>query len=239
MSGYASVCILSFNRLQFLQESIESLEDAGYPLEIVVGDDGSEPVVQKVLLSMLELGMISRLVLNPPGHNEGVGAMVNKLFSAASGDPLIKSDQDLVYEPGAIAEFVRVLEANRGSTDPPLGTLGGFRYWVDPVDHNKMIIGEHADWTEVEDYVSSCMVVPRSVWEMHGPWHEHSDAFAEDVAFKERLRLEGYTHGLTKEDVIVNRGFGLGPSTVVVRADNETGHAVQSIHHQPRIFDGS
>lgn len=248
MSEYASVCILSFNRLEFLQQSIASLDHAGYPIEIVVGDDGSTESVQDWLVDALHDGVISKLYMNPPGHNEGVGSMVNKLFSIATGNPLIKSDQDLLYQPGAIAEFIGVLRENDLArardhrtgveTEPTLGTLGGFRYWVDPVDHNKMLRAEREHWDEVEDYVSSCMVVPRWVWRVHGPWEQHSDAFAEDIAFKKRLSWLGFAHGLTKKDVVVNRGFGVGPSTVVVRGDSENGHVVQSIHHEPRIFSG-
>lgn len=241
MTEYASVCILSFNRLEFLSHSIASLGDAGYPIEIVVGDDGSDPQIQQWLLAALQAGQISRLVLNPPGCNEGVGTMVNRLFSVASGDPLIKSDQDLIYTPGAIGEFVRVLRHNaRSDHEPPLGTLGGFRYEHDPVDHRKMFRANHELWDEVEDYVSSCLVVSRSVWEDYGPWENHSDAFAEDVEFKRRLSSLGFAHGLTIAEVVHNRGFGPPYSTVVRdEQDDEGRNVIQTIHHEPRIFSAS
>lgn len=238
MPEFASVCILSYQRLEFLSQSIASLRDVGYPIEIVVGDDGSDPQIQQWLLDALQAGHISRLVLNPPGCNEGVGTMVNRLFSVASGDPLIKSDQDLIYTPGAIGEFVRVLQHNASTeSEPRIGTLGGFRYEHDPVDHRKMFKANHELWDEVEDYVSSCLVVSRSVWQEHGPWADHSDAFAEDVEFKHRLSERGFVHGLTIPEVVLNNGFGPPFSTVVRDERDEQGnYKVQTIHHEPRIF---
>lgn len=238
---FASICILSFNRVDFVRESLASLARPGYPIEIIVGDDGSEPDVQDWLLLAHHQGLISKLVLNPPGRNEGVGAMVCDLFALAAGDYLIKADQDLLFKPGAIGEFVRVFTENADRSargiEPELGTLGGFRYETDPVDHLKMFKAQYPAFDEVEDYVSSCMVLPRRIWEERGPWETHSAAFAEDIEFKHRLSAAGYVHGLTRVDQIVNRGFGPGPSTVVLDERDEAGnYKVQTIHYEPKVF---
>jgi glycosyltransferase involved in cell wall biosynthesis len=238
MTDFASVCVLSFNRPEFLDESLRSLAAQTYPIEIVVGDDGSSPDVQEWVIEQYRLGRMSSLFLRPPGENQGVGAMTNALFNIAGGSVLVKSDQDLLYEPGAIAEFVRVLGENAArEVEPTIGTLGGFRYEHDPVDHRKMLKAHHESWDEVEDYVSSAMAVPRGVWVRSGPWEEHSAAFAEDVMWKLKLTEAGYVHGLTRQDVIRNVGFGPPHSTVVRNEKTDDGQwVVQPIHHEPKIF---
>ena len=95
--GLASVCVLSYNRPEFLAQAIEHARDqAGYPCEVVVNDDGSrDPDVYPLLLDLLNNARISRLVLQPPGHNQGVGESIRAAFGVASGEILVKLDQDL------------------------------------------------------------------------------------------------------------------------------------------------
>lgn len=222
-----SVCVLSFNRPEFLAASIETLlasaAHGGVELELIVGDDGSEDSsVRSYLVSQLESGAISGLVLAPPGHNEGVGRMVNRLWAMANGDVICKADQDLLYAPEALAEIERVANL-------VYGTVGGFRYWADPVRHDQMLVSEGPDFDVVRDYVSSFLAVRRKVADEVGAWPEHSDAYAEDIEWKARVAANGGCHVLTKQDVIQNVGFGVGPSTVVV-AEGQ----VRPIHHGPR-----
>lgn len=222
-----SVCVLSYNRPDFLAASLTTLRAAaqGVELEILVGDDGStDPNVRPYLISQLEMGAISALVLAPPGQNEGVGRMVNRLWGMASGDVVAKADQDLVYHPGALA----TVEALAGGG---FCTVGGFRYWTDPVDHRKMLLDEGPDYAVVEDYVSSFIAVSRSTYEKVGAWPEHSAAFAEDIEWKRSITEAGGVHLLPAQDVMQNVGFGIGPSTVVVGEGK-----VQEIKAGPRTF---
>lgn len=211
-----SVCVLSYERPDSLVRCLGSLfaqEGCGL-VEIIVGDDGTlDDSVRSDLAGLVSDSMISATLLCPPGHNEGVGRMVNRLFGLASGDYLVKADQDLVFERGALASMKHVLDA-----EPDVGTVGGFRYWHDPVDHRDMFLAERASCHLVRDYVSSAMMVRRGEWEHYGPWIEHSPAFAEDMDFKHRMAHDGWAHALPRRDVIVNDGFGIGPSTVVTAA---------------------
>lgn len=234
MSGYASLCVLSYNRAEFLNRCLTSLQESGHPFELIVHDDGSsEPEaggINQVLHYWVNRGLISTVIRNTPGHNQGVGESVRRMFQLASGDPLIKIDQDCLFEAGWLAEFVRVLE---GDADEVIGTLGGFRYWHPPCHADEMLVELHDDYDEVKDYVSSTFAVRRAVWEAFGPqyWETHSEAFAEDVGFKRALSSQGFIHALTKNDLIFNDGFGVGPSTVV--PDHGT---VATINKEPHIY---
>lgn len=223
MSDYASLCFLSYNRAQFLSEAVASAKSAaGYPCEVVVHDDGStDPSVMPMLTGMLERGEISRLVANPPGRNEGVGAAFNRAVGVATGDPVIKLDQDLVFNSGWLADVVRILDDDRS-----VAALGLFRYHCDPVDWRKMNHREppadlRSGHEYVDDFVGSAIAIPRRAWRELGRFPEHSAAFAEDVEWKKNAQAAGWELALPTSDLAVNRGFGVGPSTVAVIRDGE------------------
>jgi SAM-dependent methyltransferase len=238
-SPFASVCVLSYERLSLLRECIGSmLAGAHSPFELIVHDDGSrDPELRQWLLQMSEEGVISTLLMNSPGWNEGQGIAMNRMAAVAKGDPIIKCDQDLVFEAGWLLKVQEVLRGNMVAThengEPVIGALGIFKYPVDPVDHQKMFLKDWGGFDEVEDFVGSLIAMPRMAWEIWGPWDERSSAFAEDAIFKQTLhRAEGWCCALTKEDLARNQGFGVGPSTVVVAEGT-----VQEIKTGPKVIE--
>lgn len=225
MTDFASCCILSFNRLQFLQQSIETLkQNAEYPVEIIVHDDGSHDLdLRRWLNEMVEAGEISTVIFNPPGHNQGQGVALNRMFDMARGDPIIKLDHDLLYKPGWLRQCVSILEENKRQfpVEPRIGALGLFKYSAPPVEHHEMFKRAWSGWEEVQDFVGSAFLVPRDTWEKHRPFEERSAAFAEDIDFKKRLQANRYALALPANDLATNIGFGVGPSTVAVERDGE------------------
>jgi glycosyltransferase involved in cell wall biosynthesis len=115
LMNFATVCVLSYERPDFLRDSLATMcAGAGYPLEIIVHDDGSrDPRVHELLHEQLALGNISTVISNPPGHNQGQGVALNRMFQLAAGDPIIKADQDLMYNPGWLGCCMQVLWENR------------------------------------------------------------------------------------------------------------------------------
>jgi glycosyltransferase involved in cell wall biosynthesis len=223
-AGFASCCVLSFNRIQFLRQSLDSMKaHAEYPMEIVVHDDGStQPLLPAYLENLIGNGEVSTVIRNPPGHNQGQGIALNRMFDIAHGDPIIKLDHDLIYKPGWLRKGIHILERNMDAPDePPIGALGLFKYSAPPVEHTEMHIRDWPEWEEVQDFVGSGFLVPRYVWEKYRPFEERSEAFAEDIDFKKRIQADGYALALPPEDLADNIGFGLGPSTVAVERDGE------------------
>ena len=139
--GLASVCVLSYNRPEFLAQAIEHARDqAGYPCEVVVNDDGSrDPDAYPLLLDLLNNARISRLVLQPPGHNQGVGESIRAAFGVASGEILVKYDQDCMASPNWLRDLVRILDApavySPVTGTARVGCVGAFHYHHDPVQH--------------------------------------------------------------------------------------------------------
>jgi glycosyltransferase involved in cell wall biosynthesis len=243
VSEYASICLLSFNRPRLLRQTISTaIKNAHYPLELIVHDDGSDQGTKDVLKEFHDNGLVSLLMLNAPGHNEGQGVALNRMFSVASGEHIVKLDHDMELAPGWLRASVDLLEANfRSEVGTRIGALGLFKYEHDPVDHRKMHIAdretEGIEWCEVKDFVGSAMVIPRDAWEEFGPFEERSPAFAEDAVFKQEIaKAKDYCCALFPEDLAVNVGFGLGPSTVnIPDANNQP--VVQPIKSGPLLID--
>lgn len=253
---FASVCVLSYERFGLLRDCIGSmLAHADADFELIVHDDGSrDPELRRWLLQMSDEGIISTLLLNSGGHNEGQGIAMNRMAAVAKGDPIIKCDQDLIFNPGWLRKVNEVLAVNhRPSTEcvheacpkpewchhdcedrePLIGALGIFRYPVEPVRYEDMLLADHGAWEEHKDFVGSFIAIPRIAWGMFGPWTERSEAFAEDNLFKLAVAAtDGWCCALTKEELATNMGFGIGPSTVVV-AEN----TVAKIHHGPHLYE--
>lgn len=241
---FASCCLLSYNRPQFIEEAILTMiGNASFPLELIVHDDGSiDEEARAKLRTLVDGGTISTLIETPPGHNQGVGEAARRMFAIAQGDPIIKLDQDLLFQPGWLQAVMQILDQNHYERmaftqpqEPRIGALGLFKYHADPVEHGKMFKKRWGAWDEVQDFVGSAIVIPRDVYEEFGPWPTHSDAFAEDVELKTRIQEAGLSLGLTQQDLVVNQGFGLGPSTVAI--DDGKGMPTSApIHDGPHLW---
>lgn len=261
MTKYASVCLLSYNRPELLRQTISTaIKNAGYPFELIVHDDGSDEETLELLRAFHEEGLISLLMLNAPGNNEGQGVALNRMFAAATGDPIVKMDHDLLLHENWLRQSVELLEANAHDAEvedrqraerkptsfntPRIGALGLFHYKFDPVDTEKMKVATHhtfhgTAWEEHEDFVGSCMVIPRVAYEEFGPFEMRSPAFAEDAVFKHAIRDRvGWCNALFPFNLCENHGFGLGPSTVVV-PDANGDATVSRIATQPLLIQPS
>lgn len=231
--SFASACLLSYERPQFLVRAVHTmLETPGAQLELIIHDDGSVgPQPRLQIEGYLKSCQCSTAILNPPGHNQGVGVAMNRCFAIAEGDPLIKIDQDLVFEPYWLRTVNELLDAN-----PQIGLLSGFRYWHDPCDWRKTLIAEHDGWQEHEYIMGSFMAVRRACWEELGPFESYSSAFAEDHIFQRKVTAsKRWVCATPKHDLMRNMGYGIGPSTVVMEGPDGTG-VVRSIHTAPRLL---
>jgi glycosyltransferase involved in cell wall biosynthesis len=225
-TGFASCCVLSYERPRFLRDCLGSLTDAGAAFELIIHDDGSrDPEVRRPLLGAVDDG--ATVILNALGHNQGQGTALNRMFAIAAGDPIIKLDQDLIFRPGWLADVTALLDAN-----PQIGLLGLMHYHHDPVDSAKTLVHQWEGWSARTHILGSAFAVRRACFEQLGPFEEHSPAFAEDWVFQRAVTDSGeWVCALPDEDLVCNQGFGVGPSTVVV-AEGE----VASIHTEPRLL---
>jgi len=235
---FASLCILSYKRLDFLKQTIQSIKSATkHYYELLVADDGSDEN-WLYLEDLMWAREISTAIFNT-GSNMGVGEAIHRLFSCAKGEYLAKLDADLIYKPGWLALGISLLDKH-----PDIGAVGWFAYPY-PSEHkitrnrkdpsrDNSLIETRDDCEIVHDFVSSAMLIRREEWEKYGI-ERGSEAFAEDVGLKERMKKDGLLMAITLEDYIENIGFGLDKSVVVT--PDETGQPqVTKICKYPLVF---
>lgn len=230
MTGFASLCVLSYERPLLLRAMLRTLfETAGFPFELIIHDDGSTDSRVRDLLH--EYRNVATVITNPPGWNQGQGVALNRMFCMAAGDPILKLDQDLVFEEwGWLAETVRLLRVHWR-----IGLLGLCHYFHDPVDMRRTVIERHEDWQRHPLILGSAFAMPRRVWEELGPFEEHSAAFNEDGDMQRRVHASWkYVCALPNRELAINPNMGPGPSTVVfTKPDGQIG--VTAIRNSPYI----
>ncbi len=231
--SHATLCFLSYERPVFLRQAIETaVAGVEEPVEVIIHDDGStNRELLKYLYTIHQQGAVSSVLLNAPGINQGQGVALNRMFRMATGDPIIKLDQDLVFKPGWLSRVREVLQDER------VGLCALFRYWLDPVDHRKTLLPlttppGHSYHTHI---IGSGFAVPRHVWEELGPFAERWESFGEDWEFQKRVHASGrWLNAIPDEDLVENVGFGVGPSTVVVQGAD--GPEPSKIHQLPLLI---
>jgi len=230
MHKFASLVVLSFNRKESLQRSLESLfRCTRAPYELIVMDDSSDQETQDYLYELVREKKVSTALFNC-GHNMGLGVQVNRGFQIARGDFLLKLDADLDYSPGWLSHVMWLLRAWEN-----IGCLGLFKYWHPPVNFPDKLIAEHFAkepcFCEVQDFVGSTICMRREIYDEFGPWSENvGHTFSEDIVFKEAVQAGGYMMALPDIDLVVNFGFGEHLSSLIKVIDWEHG---KHVYHTP------
>lgn len=98
----------SFNQGQFIEETIRSVLDQGYPnLEYIVIDGGSSDETCRVLEKYA-----SQLAYWVSEPDRGQAHAINKGFARATGDIVAWLNSDDLYVPGALAKVARAFQEN-------------------------------------------------------------------------------------------------------------------------------
>ena len=125
-----SVVTPSYNQARFLEETVRSVLEQGYPtLEYIIVDagstDGSLEIIQRYA---------GRLAWWVSEKDSGQTDAINKGFARARGDILAWLNSDDTYLPGAVSEAVAFLEAH-----PEAGMVYGD---ANLVDEDGTVIGK-------------------------------------------------------------------------------------------------
>ncbi len=95
---FASLIVLSFNRKEYLERSLRSMQlNTRYPHQIIVMDDASDAETTQWLFELARAQKVSHVLFNV-GHNQGIGVAMNRGFAISRGDIVMKLDADLESE---------------------------------------------------------------------------------------------------------------------------------------------
>jgi len=126
---FVSIITPSYNQVQYLEATIESVLAQGYPnIEYLIVDGGSDDGSVDIIRKYQE--QISWWVSEP---DQGQTDAINKGFSQATGQIFAWINSDDTYQPGAISQAVDFL-----STHPEVGLVYGD---VNFIDSSGQVIG--------------------------------------------------------------------------------------------------
>jgi len=196
-----SVIIPTFNRADWLAESIGSVLDQTYPhLELIVVDDGSTDHTSEVVQ---EFGNALTYLC---GDHQGVSAARNRGAKVSQGTLIAFLDSDDMWRPGKVATQVALLQQR-----PEVEVCYTDEIWIrHGVRVNpKQIHQKHTGWL-FEPSLPRCIISPssimlqRSLWERLGGFDERLPA-CEDYDLWLRMTVR-VPVALIAEPLIVKRG---------------------------------
>ncbi len=189
----ASIVVLSYNRLPYLQTTIAAfLETVGDPChELIVVDNGSRDGSVEFLRGCRQRGTISKLVLLQ--ENQGISAGYNHGFAAADerSEYVMKLDSDIkILSHGWLAEAIDFLSANRDVGFVALNQVNHpMLRFLAPLRRGGRELLDFADWT-----VGSAMIIPMRVKRELGSFIEDPElSYApDDIDYYVRASRKGY-----------------------------------------------
>lgn len=115
-----SVVVPVYNEEKTLREIVTRIRDTGFPLEIILVDDGSSDGSTKIARS-LAADRDVRLVEHV--SNQGKGAALKTGFAEARGDVVLVQDADLEYDPDEYGSLLQPI------VDDQADVVYGSRYY--------------------------------------------------------------------------------------------------------------
>jgi glycosyltransferase involved in cell wall biosynthesis len=164
-----SVVTPSFNQGRFLEKTILSVLNQGYPnLEYIIIDGGSTDNSVEIIKRYEQ-----HLTYWESEPDRGQSHAINKGFARATGDIFAWLNSDDWYEPGALQKVAEVFTAN-----PEAGAVVGAGNMVDEVGNEVLLcepfevtVASLYGWVDRFFWQPSCFFT-RKAWESSGPLDE-------------------------------------------------------------------
>lgn len=189
-----SLIIAAYNEEDGIAESLENILLLDYPsekLEIIVASDGSDDTTESIVAQYAHRGV--RLLSLP---RRGKIYALNDAIARATGEILVFSDANSIFEKQALCKLVR------NFADPQVGGVGGNSIYTRYINSDSCSEGENLYWTydkwlkQMESLTGSIVSAPGAIYairrELYQPLHNSTatDDFAiSTLVVEQGLRL--------------------------------------------------
>ncbi|HEX9652990.1 MAG TPA: glycosyltransferase family 2 protein [bacterium] len=187
-----SLLIAAYNEEESIAQRLDNVLELDYPansIEIIVASDGSDDRTEAVVASYARHGV--RLISLPRG---GKIHALNAAAAQASGDILVFSDANSMYERQALLELVS------NFADPEVGGVGGNTVYTEQIDSDSISTGENLYWNydkwlkEMESRTGSIVSAHGAIYairrELYKPLNDA--AVTDDFAISTMVIEQGY-----------------------------------------------
>ena len=218
-----SIVTPSFNQAHFIECTIQSVIDQTYAnIEYIIVDgnstDGSQKIIKK---------HSSQLAWWVSERDCGQTEAINKGFAHANGDILAWLNSDDTYQPDAVAEAVKFLQAN-----PEVGLVYGDANYI---DENERVLGKFpAHQTDLAGLRRGYVHIPQQssffravLWKKVGPLDE-SFFFAMDYDLWVRLAKISQLRYVSRTWA----NFRLHESAKTISADDQCWPEMLRVHYR-------
>jgi GT2 family glycosyltransferase/Flp pilus assembly protein TadD len=195
--SYVNICLVTFNRLDFTKQAIESiLKNTRYPHVLTVVDNNSQDGTREYLVEMKHEGIIKNLILLD--ENIGVAGASNLAWQQEPDAAYyLKYDNDIVIQKADwLMNMVKVIDGI-----PQLGAIG---YNFEPTSYPaEEVHGNQIRIKRDANIGGACYMIPKRVAEKLGYWCEDYGLYGEeDGDYSLRLRLAGYYNAYMEDENI-------------------------------------
>lgn len=192
---FANICMVTFNRLEFTQQAIDSITKyTGYPYVLTVVDNNSTDGTQEYLRQLQNQGIIKNLILLP--ENVGVAKAANIAWHQEPGaEYYVKYDNDIVIQkPNWLSDMVNLIEHV-----PQLGIVG---YNFEPQSYPLIQLNDQAVRPK-GNLGGACVLIPKRTAQLVGYWCEEYGLYGEeDADYGVRVQLAGLQNAyMADEDI--------------------------------------
>lgn len=166
-----SVCIATYNGEKFIEEQIESIQkQLDERAEIIVSDDGSKDKTLEIVAEMQKKDSRIKIVKGP---QKGFSCNFENAVKHATGDIILFSDQDDIWEPDKVMEIDKIFSDHPECTTV-LHTMSTFD--EEHEDTNAIVVGYRSGIFKNylrSSYWGCCMAVKRKFLRRFMPFREY------------------------------------------------------------------
>jgi GT2 family glycosyltransferase/Flp pilus assembly protein TadD len=226
---YVNICIITFNRLNFTKQAIESLlKNTRYPHVITVVDNNSQDGTKEYLEKVKQEGIIKNLVLLD--ENVGVAKASNLAWKLEPNSKYyLKFDNDIVIQkPDWLSSMVSVIDG--------IPQLGAIAYNFEPHSYPLTTLNGHSCRIKRHSNLGgACILIPRRTRDQLGYWCEDYGLYGEeDADYGERIRLKGLLNAYMEDENIGTHLPGGKAAHIDLKSLAARDGTEEVIHHEYR-----